>query len=161
MKAAAFVLTLASLAVVVPGVALAQPTADVPEACKSVATPPPSATIALPGLIAKVSLAYCGANERFSALKLSPDDASMKALMDAAKPSFALLDEVIQANDPVASETAKRLRGALLVGMAVRMRLSIPSITPETVGPHLAELMKAHDDLEPKLKPWLDAAVAK
>jgi hypothetical protein len=155
MKAAALVFTLASL---VPAAALAQPTADVPESCKSVATPPASATIPMPGLIAKVSLAYCGARERFAALKLAPDDASMKLLMDAAKPSFDLLDAVIQANDPVASETAKRLRSALLVGMAVRMRLTIPSITPDTVGPQLAALMKAHDDLEPKIKPWLDMA---
>ena len=137
MKAAALVLTLASLAVA-PATALAQPTADIPESCKSVATAPASATIPMPGLIAKVSLAYCGAKERFAALKLAPDDASMKTLMDAAKPSFDLLDAVIQANDPVASETAKRLRSALLVGMAVRMRLTIPSITPTTVGPNIS-----------------------
>jgi len=159
MKAAALVFTLASL---VPAAAVAQPAANaIPESCKSVATPPPSAIIPMPGLVANISLAYCGAAQRFAALKLTNDDASMKALMDAAKPSFDLLDSVIAANDPVATETAKRLRSSLLVGMAVRMRLTIPSITPETVGPHLAELMKAHDDLEPKIKPWLDAAATK
>ncbi len=162
MKAAVLAIVMTSFAA---PVAFAQPTpatpatpADVPDACKGVATAPPSATITMPGLVAKVSLAYCGANQRFAALKLATDDASIAALNDAAKPSFALLDEVIQTDDQVATEMARRLRRQLLQSMAVRMRDTIPSITMQTVGQQLADLMKAHDDLEPKIKPWLDTA---
>jgi hypothetical protein len=166
MKPAVFAFVMTSL---VAPLAWAQPdtkpaapptaaAADIPDQCKGVATAPPSAEIAMPGLVAKVSLAYCGARLRFSALKIAPDDASIAALNEAAKPSFALLDEVIQANDPVASDMARRLRASLLIAMAVRIRDAVPPITPTTVGPQLAELLKMHDDLEPKIKPWLDTA---
>jgi hypothetical protein len=169
MKAAVFAFVMTSLVAPVafgqpetkpaaPPAAPAVAAADVPDQCKAVATAPTDAEIAMPGLVAKVSLAYCGANLRFSALKLAPDDASIKALNEAAKPSFALLDEVIQANDSVASEMARRLRASLLIGMAVRMRDSVAPITPTTVGQQLADLLKQHDDLEPKIKPWLDTA---
>ena len=146
--------------------ALAQPTAmpapidpgSIPAACQGVATVPADAKIATPALAARIALATCGANSRFSALKLTPDDAGLKALSDAAKPSFDLLDEVIKANDATLSPIAQKARVDLLVSMVVRMRNSIPPITMQTVGAPLAEHDQAHAALEPKIKPWLDAA---
>lgn len=146
--------------------ALAQPTAmpapidpgSIPAACQGVATVPADAKIATPALAARIALATCGANARFAALKLTPDDAGLKALSDAAKPSFDLLDEVIKANDATLSPIAQKARVDLLVSMVVRMRNSIPPITMQTVGAPLAEHDQAHAALEPKIKPWLDAA---
>src|SRR5579883_471535 len=108
-SSAAFAQPSAGAGATAPAAAATPSAGDVPDACKLVATAPASAEIPMPGLVAKVSLAYCGANQRFAALKLSPDDASIAALNAAAKPSFALLDEVIQANDPVATDMARRL----------------------------------------------------
>ncbi len=146
--------------------ALAQPAAlpaaidpsSVPPACQAVATVPADAKIATPHLAARIALATCGANARFAALKLTPDDAGLKAISDAAKPSFDLLDEVIKANDPTLSPIAQKARVDLLISMAVRMRNSIAPVTMTTVGAPLAEHDQAHQGLEPKIKPWLDQA---
>ncbi len=131
---------------------------SIPAQCQGVATVPADAKIATPALAARIALATCGANARFSALKLTPDDAGIKALSDAAKPSFDLLDEVIKANDATLSPIAQKAKADLLVSMAVRMRNSIPPITMQTVGAPLQEHDQAHQALEPKIKPWLDAA---
>src|SRR5262249_43811625 len=86
----------------------------VPERCKAAASVPSSATTGRPALGAKISLANCSAALRFAALKLAPDDASIKALANAAKPSLDLFDEVIAANDPVMTPIAKAARADLL-----------------------------------------------
>jgi hypothetical protein len=130
---------------------------SIPSQCQAVASVPPDAKIATPGLAARVALATCGATARFSALKLTPDDAGMKALSDAAKPSFDLLDEVMKSGDPTWTAMAQKAKADLNVGMAVRMRNSIPAITMQTVGAPLQEHDQAHAALEPKIKPWIDA----
>jgi len=126
--------------------------------CAAVAAIPADAKIPGPALAAKVAFATCGANARFAQLKLTPDDAGLKALSDAAKPSFDLLDEVIKANDATLSPIAQKARVDLLVSMVVRMRNSIPPITMQTVGTALQEHDTAHAAVEGKIKPWLDAA---
>ena len=162
-----FMLALAGSLVLGTSLAAAQPAAlppidagSIPAACQGVATVPADAKIATPGLAARVALATCGANSRFSALKLTPDDAGIKAISDAAKPSFDLLDEVIKANDATLTPIAQKARADLLVSMAVRMRNSIPPITMQTVGAALQEHDAAHAAIEPKIKPWLDQAAA-
>jgi hypothetical protein len=137
----------------VSSVALAQP-AEVPDRCKAVASAPASARIERPALGAKLSLATCSAAARFAVLKLTPDDASIKALANAARPSLDLYDEVIRANDPVLTPVARTARANLLLGMAVRMRSSIPPITMQT----LAQALANHAEIELKIKPWLDQA---
>ena len=137
-------------------VALAQPA--VPDQCKDVATVPPDAKTPGPALAAKVALATCGAEVRMAALKLAPDDASIQALTGAAQPSIDLLNEVIKGGDGTYSAMATKARADLFASMAVRMRNSIPPITMDTVGQALADHDKAHADLEPKIKPWLDQA---
>ena len=73
----------------------------------------------------------CQAELRFDALTLHPDDASMVRLNEAAKPSFALArSRAIQSHDPALMPVAQKARRDLYVAMAVRMRNSIPPITP-------------------------------
>ncbi len=146
-------------------IAIAQPAAlapidpgSIPAQCQGVATVPADAKIPTPALAARIALATCGAQARFATLKLTPDDAGVKALTDAAKPSFDLLDEVIKANDSALSPIATKAKTDLYVSMAVRLRNSIPPITMQTVGPALQEHDQAHAALEPKIKPWLDQA---
>jgi hypothetical protein len=135
-------------------------TSTVPAQCTPVAAVPADAKIPVPGLAAHIALATCGAEVRFGALRLTPDDASIKALSDAAKASFDLLDQVTAQADTTFTPLAAKARADLLVSMAVRMRNSIPPITMTTVGQALIDHDKAHADLEPKIKPWLDQAAA-
>jgi hypothetical protein len=147
------------LAVLVPVASYAgAPPQYVPGPCERIGTPPASATIPQPAISALISLAMCEAELRFDALRLTPDDASMIRLNEAAKPSFALLDQAIQSHDPVLMPAAMKARRDLYVAMAVRMRNSIPPITSTTVGPALAAHDEAHDELERKLTVWLGAA---
>jgi hypothetical protein len=156
-----------SLAVAQPA-AKAQPAAatgpgpidpgSIPAQCQAVAAVPADAKIATPALAARIALATCGANVRFATLKLTPDDAGIKAISDAAKPSFDMLDEVIKANDPAMTAIATKARADLMVSMVVRMRNSVPPITMQTVGAALQDHDQAHAALEPKIKPWLDQA---
>lgn len=146
-------------------VALAQPAAlpaidagSIPAACQGVASVPADAKTNTPALAARIALATCGAQARFATLKLTPDDAGVKALSDAAKPSVDLLDAVIAANDSTLSPIAQKAKADLFVSMAVRLRNSIPPVTMQTVGPQLQEHDQAHAALEPKIKPWLDQA---
>ncbi len=149
-------------------IAVAQPAAmppidpgSIPAQCQGVASVPADAKVATPALAARIALATCGAQARFAQLKLTPDDAGVKALTDAVAPSFALLDDVIKANDAALSPIAAKAKSDLYVSMAVRLRNSIPPITMQTVGTALQEHDQAHAALEPKIKPWLDAATAK
>ena len=146
-------------------IALAQPTAmppidpaSIPPQCAAVAAVPADAKIPLPALAARVALATCGAESRFATLKLTPDDAGIKAISDAAKASFDLLDEVIKSGDAQVTPIATKAKADIYVSMAVRMRNSIPPITMQTVGAPLIEHDQAHAALEPKIKPWLDSA---
>ncbi len=151
--------------VVSSAVAVAQPAAlppidpsAVPPPCAAVATVPADAKIQLPALSARIAAATCGAEVRFGQLKLTPDDAGIKAISDAAKPSFDLLDEVIKTGDAQATPIATKAKADLYASMAVRLRNSIPPITMQTVGAPLQEHDQAHAALEPKIKPWLDQA---
>jgi hypothetical protein len=146
-------------------IAAAQPAAlapidpgSIPAQCQGVASVPADAKTATPALAARIALATCGAQARFAGLKLTPDDAGVKALTDAAKPSFDLLDEVIKANDSTLSPIATKAKADLFVSMAVRLRNSIAPVTMTTVGAPLQEHDQAHTALEPKIKPWLDQA---
>lgn len=78
--------------------------------------------------------------------------------MSAAKPSLDLYDDAIRANDATLTQIATKARADLLIGMAVRMRNSIPPATMQTVGQPLADHDRAHAELEPKIWMWLDQA---
>ena len=132
--------------------------ASVPAACSAVAAVPTDATIPQPAIEAHISLASCGAADRFKSLTVTPDDAGLAALTAAAKPSMDLLDAAIAAGDGTWTPVAQKARQDLIASMVVRMRNSIPPITMQTVGPALADHDAKHAALEPKIKPWLDQA---
>lgn len=132
-----------------------------PATCKDVAAVPKDATDAQLQLAAKISLANCTAEANFAQLTVTPDDAGMRALMAAAKPSFDLLDDVIRSGDAAMVPIAQAARADLLEGMAVRMRDSIPPITMNTVGAPLAEHDREHAQIEAKIQPWLAQAQAR
>jgi hypothetical protein len=135
--------------------AYADPAAmTVPPQCAAVSAVPASAEIPEPALSAKLSLATCEAGLRFDALQLAPDEASMRALYNAAKPSLAMIDEVIHTNDPEYAPRAVQARRDLYIAMVTRMRDSIPPLAPDTVGPALARHDAAHEELERKLTIW-------
>lgn len=127
----------------------------VPSSCASVAAVPSDATIPQPSITARIATANCGAGVRLDALKITPDDNSLSAMMAAMKPSFDLLDQVATAGDPALATVAQTMRSNLYAAMVVRARDSIPTITMTTVGAELAAHDQAHAALEGKLKPWL------
>jgi hypothetical protein len=146
---------LIALALLVPATARADD--KVPPACAVVGTPPASAKIQPPAPAARIALAMCEAEGKFNALHLTPDDAGIAAITDAAAPSFAMLDAEVQRDDPFWSPIAQRARAALHVAMAVRMRNSVPPITATTSTAELNQHDQAHTALEPKLKQWLES----
>jgi len=148
----------------VPSLAVAQPalppidTANVPPACTAIAAVPADAAIPRPAIEARISLAGCAAMAKMSALQLAADDASVKALAEAAKPSLELYQVAIDQNDPALTPIAKAARADLYLGMAVRLRDAVPAITMQTVGEALAAHDKAHAFVESKIGPWLESA---
>jgi hypothetical protein len=133
----------------------------VPPSCATVAAVPGDATIPQPAITARIAAATCGAGVRLDALKITPDDNSLNAMMAAVKPSFDLLDQAASAGDPALAAVAQTVRSNLYAAMVVRARDSIPTITMTTVGADLAAHDQAHAALEGKLKPWLSQITAK
>jgi len=133
-------------------------TAGVPPACASLAAVPGDAAIPRPAIAARISVAGCAAMAKMSALHLAADDASVTALAEAAKPSLDLYQAAIDQNDPVLTPIAKAARADLYLGMAVRLRTAVSSITMQTVGEALSDRTKAHAFVESKVGPWLDNA---
>ncbi len=129
--------------------------------CSGVSTIPADAKSDKPAFEAHISFAHCAASTRLAALtNVSDGDDGMKAVQGAIDPSVAVLDEVIKAGDPQYTVIAEALKAQLWVAAAVRLRNSIPPVTPTTVGEPLADHDKRHAALEPKIKPWLDQAAA-
>lgn len=135
----------------------------VPPQCQTLAAIPGDATVAAPSVEAYIATAGCGAEAKFEAIKgsLTPDDAGVAAMTDAAKPYFGLLDAAIKAGDPTWTPVAQKARMDLVASMIVRMRNSIPPITMQTVGPALADHDAKHAALEPKIQPWIDMLAGK
>jgi hypothetical protein len=129
--------------------------------CGAVAEIPASAKIDKPAFEAHLSFAQCAGAARLAALtNVADSEEGMKAVQAAIDPSMAMLDEVIKAGDPQYTVIGEALKAQLWVAAAVRMRNSIPPVTPTTVGEPLADHDKRHAALEPKIKPWLDQAAA-
>jgi hypothetical protein len=114
--------------------------AEMPAACRTWADDVTSARTEQLALGAELSLANCVAADRFQALTLTGDDASMKALAEAVKPALAMLDQITQGSDPAYQIMAAQAKGDLYDSMVVRMRNT------------------GRSDLEPQLLPWSQAA---
>jgi hypothetical protein len=89
---------------------------------------------------AELSLANCLLEDRVGALTLTGDDASLKALAEAFKPTVAILDQLMQGSDPTYQILAAQAKGDLYDAMVVRIRNT------------------GRSNLEPQLAPWSQAA---
>ena len=129
---------------------------DVPPACRSMehgAAP----TLQLQ-LAQRISVASCMASIRLDALRsLGEPGAAIPALANAVAPSIAMLDEVIANGDAGRQIVAEHAKGDLYVGLAVRLRNTVPPIGPLTTGPALKIHDDAHDALEPSARAWVEA----
>jgi hypothetical protein len=126
----------------------------IPARCRQLAHVPPAAAITTPSLSARVSLATCLAEIRFS--EITPRDATalVPALDRAAADSLALLDEVASVDDPAWKLIAEQARGSLLVAMATRVRAAVPRERIDL--PEITEA--ARFEVETAIAPWLSRA---
>jgi hypothetical protein len=114
--------------------------AEIPAECRTWADDLAKARTEQLTLGAKLSLASCLAVDRFQSLNLTGDDAAIKALSEAVKPSLAILDQIMQGSDPAYQIMAAQAKGDLYDSMIVRIRYT------------------GRSDLEPQLLPWSQAA---
>jgi hypothetical protein len=117
--------------------------AGVPPSCHALAQIPETAN-PTPALAARMSVASCAAEVRLEALVLTHDDASIKALAEAIRPSLAMLADVARRGDATWQLKAAYARADLFQSLVVRMRNAMPGDT----------------SIEPQLQPWLTRADA-
>lgn len=134
--------------------------ASVPERCRSVTEIPPSARTAQPALSARISAASCVSTLVLADVPLSDDDASIQRAEAVVAPAIATLDEVIAKGDPSTQVIAEYTKGDLLSGLEVRLRRSIPEITPGMSVEAAQVIEQRHRALEPKPEPWAKRASA-
>ena len=117
--------------------------AGVPPSCRALAEVPET-TDPTPALAARMSVASCAAEVRLGALVLTHDDASIKALAEAIRPSLAMLDDVARRGDAVWRLKVAYARADLFQSLVVRLRNAVTGDT----------------SIEPELRPWLAKADA-
>jgi hypothetical protein len=132
---------------------------NVPEECHANAAIPRSATTARPELAARTSVASCMATAVLRDISLADNDASIRALDEAAQPSLQMYDDVIERGDAELQIVAQHAKADLLLGLQTRMRTTIPSLGED--GSVLAAAPARRDRLEPRLEAWrTDAGAA-
>jgi len=128
---------------------------ETPERCHPIAKRAGGANL-LQALSARISLASCLADAKFSELQLIDGQDSITAMDEAALPSFAMLDEVVAAaTDPVTQVMATHAKAQLLQGMINRMTQTVSTTaatTPE--AQQLRETRRAI--MQEQLTPWRD-----
>lgn len=126
---------------------------ETPERCHAIAKRAAGANL-LQALSARISLASCIADAKFSELQLIDGQDSITMMDEAALPSFAMLDEVVAAaTDPVTKVMATHAKAQLLQGMINRMTQTVTSAaaaTPEAQA--LRETRRAI--MQELLTPW-------
>lgn len=130
----------------------------VPPGCRSLERSP-APTMQLQ-LARRISVATCMAGIQLDAAQRTLHNnagAAIQAFGDAVSPSITLLDEVIQFGEPASAIVAERAKGDLYVALAVRLRSTIPPVSPTTVGLALQQHDDAHAAIEPAVRPWLQA----
>ncbi len=110
----------------------------------------------LQALSARISLASCIADARFSELKLIDGQASITEMDEVAGPSFAMLDEVVAAAaDPVTKVMASHAKAQLIHVMINRMTQTVTGSAVTTQDGHaLRESRRAI--MQELLTPWRD-----
>lgn len=128
---------------------------ETPERCHPIAKRAGGANL-LQVLSARISLASCIADAKFSELKLIDGQASITEMDELALPSFAMLDEVIAAaTDPVTKVIATHAKAQLLHAMINRMTQTVTTSAATTPAAHaLHESRRAI--MQELLTPWRD-----
>jgi hypothetical protein len=128
----------------------------VPEACQPLAkqalAPGPAA------LSARISLAVCMADRAVAPLPLCDCGESILAVDTATEPALALLDEVIDTDDPASQVIAEHAEGELYAGLATRLLATLPALGPGASAAEAALREMRRQTLDAQLEPWRDAA---
>ncbi|MBA3452017.1 MAG: hypothetical protein H0T42_02835 [Deltaproteobacteria bacterium] len=126
---------------------------ETPERCHAIAKRAGGANL-LQALSARISLASCIADARFSELKLIDGQDSITAMEETAAPSFAMLDEVVAAaEDPVTKVMATHAKAQLLHVMINRMTQTVTANAVATPEAHaLRETRRTI--MQELLTPW-------
>lgn len=128
----------------------------VPEACQSLAkqavAPSPAA------LSARISLAICMADRAVSPLSLCDCGESILAVDTATEPAIALLDEVIDADDPASQAIAEHAEGELYAGFTARLLATLPAPRPGARAAEATLREMRRQTLDAQLAPWREAA---
>ena len=105
---------------------------ETPERCRPIAKRAASTNL-IAALSARISLASCLADAKFSELQLIDGQDSITQMDEAAVPSFEMLDEVVAAaTDPVTKVMATHAKAQLLQGMINRMTQTVASTADAT-----------------------------
>jgi len=128
---------------------------ETPERCHPIAKRAGGANL-LQVLSARISLASCIADARFSEMQLIDGQDSITAMDEVALPSFAMLDEVVAAaTDPVTKVMATHAKAQLLHVMINRMTQTVTSSAATT--PEAQALRESRRAIMLELvKPWRD-----
>jgi hypothetical protein len=128
---------------------------ETPERCHSIAKRAAGANL-LQVLSARISLASCIADAKFSEMQLIDGQDSITAMDEVALPSFAMLDEVVAAaTDPVTKVMATHAKAQLLHVMINRMTQTVTSSVAAT--PDAQALRETRRQImQELLTPWRD-----
>ena len=128
---------------------------ETPERCHPIARRAGGANL-LQSLSARISLASCIADAKFSELALIDGQASITEMDEVAAPSFAMLDEVVAAAaDPVTKVMATHAKALLRNVMINRMTQTVTTSAVTTSEAHaLRESRRAI--MQELLAPWRD-----
>jgi hypothetical protein len=130
--------------------------AAVPAQCQPLARQALAATPA--ALSARISLATCLADRAVAPLTLCDCGESILAVDTATEPALALLDEVIDADEPVSQAIAEHAEGELYAGLAVRLLATLPALQPGAFAEESALREMRRRTLDAQLDPWREAA---
>lgn len=129
----------------------------VPEPCQPLAK---QALAASPvALSARISLATCLADRAVAPLALCDCGESILAVDTATEPAIALLDEVIDADEPVTQAIAEHAEGALYAGFTARLLATLPPLGPGAPAAEVALREMRRQTLDAQLAPWREAAI--
>lgn len=126
---------------------------ETPERCHPIAKRAGGANL-LQTLSARISLASCIADAKFSEMQLIDGQDSITAMDEVAAPSFEMLDEVVAAaTDPVTQVMATHAKAQLLHAMINRMTQTVTTNASATAEAHtLRETRRAI--MQELLRPW-------
>jgi hypothetical protein len=129
----------------------------VPPQCRKLGhTPTPTQELVLQQ---RISIATCMAGVALDNIQrtIVKPSAGIEPLGNAAAPSIRLLDEVIAYCDPGTGIVAQHAKGDIYVGLAVRLRNTVPRDTDASTPTDLVQHRAARASIEPAAQAWLAA----